>query len=1035
MKTISLRKRFEPPVWFMCLLFIFQTLFVANASAFTSELTGDELVGFLQDSTSIDNPVKRTLAQKISNELIDAGLDFSDVGFSISDDIPGVDTSQYKIYGGSWNATLNGDRTSITTNTAPGQIGININLSGAFSLSGSGAARPLGFIPVGWRHVDISGQGNFHVRLNLNLDASFSKNFENAYVVLGQKASATNNGPLSGDIDVSIDVDVATTSDILTGVVIEEFIERVIRPKMIEGTKAALQANLITKNTEIRALLPFQYRIPALQEMVAQISDDTRRSKIEANLRDLLKKPLVGNIVSTHFQELAFYILTDDHEALLNLACDFTQLLHANMTLPALYSNASGSCVVADITTPEQGLSRFFADASCSLEVAYKPTTYASYCSEVLSGTIPNEFLQALVDEGTFHSQPNSILGNAGSWSPDLQQPNDPTPDQASQAWTLAHGTHFAVTTEPLSGKTIPFMKRVQYRETLKKIPERTAVYRGCLQTGRDDAANDCLAWGYAGFDSLSTIFPRDFAGYVNSEPQIGDIAAFYGCTQSTYEGADATCLNWGISEHDALDSNLRRDFVGYVNPSNPTDTYAIYENCTQYFQGEGNDYYCLKWEIGEKKENDWRSPSHFVGHLYKSDLSACQLEMRAYKKNIDAQNLKPLLAFHGGSWNSRGLAFIGLESQIAHYTEQDFLVFAPFYRLSGNTDGNTECNEATWTEVVADAEAALDWVKTNAQKFGADSSIPAVMGQSAGAHLAGWLVTHRSEDVAAGLLFYPPVDFTELLQKYNGGYFAQNSVNIEPTMDILSNFVGSNARLLSLDSSIVQKNSFASLVSQLGQSAPPVFLLHGLSDDLVPSSQSVTLCNAYGSSTNIKTDNLSSQYTCGSSSQLHLIQQGEHYFENCLSDLNGPCLAGDVASRQTAVDSLQQSREWLSWRQSNLANNNSGAFNTPFTTLTAIKNDDELSESFTLMATVIGNNPTGIVTFMDGEYLLGSVQLINGQASISVLLPASGLRNVTVRYEGDDHHQANTAVSEIFVQDTVAEKVLPIILQYVLEN
>lgn len=1031
MKTILLRKRFKPPVWFVCYLFIFHALFVANAYAFTSELTGDELVGFFQDSASIDNPVKRTLAQKISNELIDAGLDFSDVGFSISDDIPGIDTSQYKIYGGSWNATLNGDRTSITTNTAPGQIGININLAGAFSLSGSGAARPLGFIPVGWRHVDISGQGNFHVRLNLNLDASFSKNFENAYVVLGQKASATNNGPLSGDIDVSIDVDVATTSDILTGVVIEEFIERVIRPKMIEGTKAALQANLITKNTEIRALLPFQYRIPALQEMVAQISDDTRRSKIEANLRDLLKKPLVGNIVSTHFQELAFYILTDDHEALLNLACDFTQLLHANMTLPALYSNASGSCVVADITTPEQGLSRFFADASCSSEVAYKPTTYASYCSEVLSGTIPNEFLQALVDEGTFHSQPNSILGNAGSWSPDLQQPNDPTPDLASQAWTLAHGTHFAVTTEPLSGKTIPFMKRVQYRETTKKIPERIAVYRGCFS---EDNEGYCSQWGYGEHDSFITRQRRFFAGYVNSFLQDGDKALYYGCTEVTQEGPDGSCLNWGIDEFDFLNSGYRRDLVGYVNPSHQREIYAVYESCNQAYSEE---YNCLEDQIYLvfDHEEDNKYQKNLIGHLYKSDQSICQLEMRVYKKDIDAENLKPLLAFHGGSWSSRGLAFIGLESQIAHYTEQDFVVFAPFYRLSGHADGNTECNGATWTEVVADSEAALDWVNANAQKFGAESSTPSVMGQSAGAHLAGWLITHRPEDVAAGLLFYPPVDFTELLQRYNDGYFVQNGVNIKPTMDILSDFVGSDSRLLSLDSNVVQQNSFANLVSQLGQSAPPVFLLHGLSDDLVPSSQSVTLCNAYGSFANIKTDNLKSLYTCGSSSQLHLIQQGEHYFENCLSDLDGLCLAGDAASRQATADSLQQAREWLSWRQSNLANNNSGAFNTPFTTLTAIKNDDELSESFTLMATVIGNNPTGIVTFMDGEYLLGSVQLINGQASISVLLPASGLRNVTVRYEGDDHHQANTAASEIFVENTVAEKVLPIILQYVLEN
>jgi acetyl esterase/lipase len=573
-------------------------------------------------------------------------------------------------------------------------------------------------------------------------------------------------------------------------------------------------------------------------------------------------------------------------------------------------------------------------------------------------------------------------------------------------------------------------MKRIQYREVMKKDPERIAIYRGCFSK---DSEGYCNEWGYGEYDSfIATPQHRFLAGYVNSSPQDGDVALYYGCLQATQIGPDGSCISWGISESPGY-SGYRGGLIGYVNPTYQEEMHAVYESCPQNY---GDEYYCLGDQIYlvfDNEENN-KYQKNLIGHLYKSDQSACQLEMRVYKKNIDAQNLKPLLAFHGGSWNSRGLAFIGFESQIAHYTEQDFVVFAPFYRLSGNTDGNAECNEAKWTEVVADAEAALDWVKANAKKFGAESSIPAVMGQSAGAHLAGWLVTHRPEDVAAGLLFYPPVDFTELLQKYNNGYFAQNGVNIEPTMDILSSFVGLNARLLLLDSNIVQQNSFASLVSQLGQSAPPVFLLHGLSDDLVPSSQSVTLCNAYGSSTNIKTDNLKSLYTCGSSSQLHLIQQGEHYFENCLSDLNGPCLAGDAASRQAVVDSLQKAREWLSWRQSNLANNTSGTFNIPLTILTAIKNNDELSESFTLMATVVGNNPTGIVTFMDGATVLGSATLESGRTSISVLLPASGLRNVTVRYEGDDHHQASTATSEVFVEDTVTEKVLPIIIRYVIE-
>ncbi|MCH8073496.1 MAG: alpha/beta hydrolase [Proteobacteria bacterium] len=142
----------------------------------------------------------------------------------------------------------------------------------------------------------------------------------------------------------------------------------------------------------------------------------------------------------------------------------------------------------------------------------------------------------------------------------------------------------------------------------------------------------------------------------------------------------------------------------------------------------------------------------------------SCELEMRVYKRDITEQNLRPLMALHGGTWRHRGFSFLGLEAGISQLTERGFVVFAPFNRLVGDSDGNTECNAVSWHEVTEDVESALDWIKANAAAFGTTNEPVSVYGQSAGAHLAAWLATHRPTDVRKALLYYAPTDALEFL-------------------------------------------------------------------------------------------------------------------------------------------------------------------------------------------------------------------------------------------------------------------------------
>lgn len=141
-----------------------------------------------------------------------------------------------------------------------------------------------------------------------------------------------------------------------------------------------------------------------------------------------------------------------------------------------------------------------------------------------------------------------------------------------------------------------------------------------------------------------------------------------------------------------------------------------------------------------------------------------CELEMRVYKSDLADQDLRPLIALHGGTWQHRGFSFLGLEAGISQLTERGFIVFAPFYRLVGESDGNVECNGVSWHEVTEDAESALEWVQQNGAAFGAANEPVTVFGQSAGAHLAAWLAAHRSGDVRKALLYYAPTDALEFL-------------------------------------------------------------------------------------------------------------------------------------------------------------------------------------------------------------------------------------------------------------------------------
>ena len=294
-----------------------------------------------------------------------------------------------------------------------------------------------------------------------------------------------------------------------------------------------------------------------------------------------------------------------------------------------------------------------------------------------------------------------------------------------------------------------------------------------------------------------------------------------------------------------------------------------------------------------------------------------CVLEMRVYKSSPTATGLSSMVALHGGSWTSRGFGFFGLEMTVPHFTNAGFVVFAPFYRLLDTKEGNAACHNASIEDIVLDADDALQWVRTNAALWGGND-YPAVFGQSAGAHLAASLAVHRPEQVSNAVLFYPPTDFTDFVSEILNGNYTN-----EQGLDILQRVIGGSADTVDVSASPIPENTFPAIVESNPSAFPPMFMLHGLADELVDARQALRLCAALGGDVSAAEDadalraspELRHKLDCDDRlSSVHVFKEGEHALDVCPSNnplLSQVCLSGSSQSRDLVADSVSAAIDW----------------------------------------------------------------------------------------------------------------------------
>jgi acetyl esterase/lipase len=211
---------------------------------------------------------------------------------------------------------------------------------------------------------------------------------------------------------------------------------------------------------------------------------------------------------------------------------------------------------------------------------------------------------------------------------------------------------------------------------------------------------------------------------------------------------------------------------------------------------------------------------------------------------------LRPLAIWTGGSaW----LADTGKESAAAIAPP----ILARGYAVAGVSIRSS--TQAIFPAQVHDIKAAIRWLRANARQYGIDASRIAIMGDSSG----GWTTamaaltgdvralegtvgtTGVSSRVRAAVAFYPPTDFLQMDEQMLPGACADFNALLGIT-DCHNDPRSPESRLVGCAiQSCPRTVARANPISYVSRRDPPMMILHGQADRLVPHGQSILLYNA----------------------------------------------------------------------------------------------------------------------------------------------------------------------------------------------
>lgn len=219
------------------------------------------------------------------------------------------------------------------------------------------------------------------------------------------------------------------------------------------------------------------------------------------------------------------------------------------------------------------------------------------------------------------------------------------------------------------------------------------------------------------------------------------------------------------------------------------------------------------------------------------SDNARQKLDLFLPKKRATDKPL-PLIAFiHGGGWRN-GDKGSGLRRVAAFVESGEFVGASIGYRLSG---------EATWPAQIHDCKAAIRWLRAHAKEFGFDPNRIAVMGSSAGGHLVAMLGTSGDVKKLEGNLGQHKAISSRVncvVDEFGPTNFL--TMNDFPgKMDHLAEDSPESKLLGQQITKVPELVREASPITYVTRDDPPILILHGTKDPLVPYQQSVVFAEA----------------------------------------------------------------------------------------------------------------------------------------------------------------------------------------------
>ena len=228
-------------------------------------------------------------------------------------------------------------------------------------------------------------------------------------------------------------------------------------------------------------------------------------------------------------------------------------------------------------------------------------------------------------------------------------------------------------------------------------------------------------------------------------------------------------------------------------------------------------------------------APSQTLTYLGADASSVRRLDMWLVPEGAGALGRRhpAVVLVHGGGWDQGSRGGSLLPGWLA---DRGYVVFDIDYRLATPTS-------PSWQQATGDVKCAVGWVNDHAARFGVDPERIALLGSSAGGHLALLAAYSTSEpalpascrtsdaDVTAVAALYPVSDLAALCRAPTRWWNQSFDIPAQ-----VARFVGGTP------TTVPDRYRLASPITHVDHGAPPTYLAHGTRDPVVPISQSLRL-------------------------------------------------------------------------------------------------------------------------------------------------------------------------------------------------